>query len=1537
MREIGRWTARRLGRRSTRLGLFVVASVASVAFLACMALLTAVLLGSVAVKEGDAPTSPTQAIQLPHAGTVTHVPEDGVAGASVMEDSTPQDSAPQTPAADTSFESPVPLGPTPTRESRATGETVSAMGAIVPVATLEPIDVPGPVDALQLVSTAHLTLSKVIFVENEGQFPDAARFQVRGSGGGGVWLAQDGIWMTLLAPATGQLDLFPERIIRSSPADAVAVASQSPEGVQVRLSFVGANSSPDLEPFRSLATHASYFRGTDETGWHAQVPVWGGVRYVDLYPGIDLELVGEGEDYVQRLVVHAGADLNQVKLRVDGVDALRLEAVPGAPPERDTGSEGIETASSTSGNRGEASYLVLTTALGEVALPLFQVVAPDGDPLDETPEATPRITDDGLTVEAPFFLYLDEDTEQGQPQGFSLRPDDPADLLYLNFLGKGGTDSVYGVAVDGAGNAYLAGHSYLPLELGAPGAFDPSSSGSYESMVTKLAASGTETAYLVIVGGGADDSARDVAVDRAGGVYVTGSTRSADLTLTADAFRTTYGGGSDAFLFKVDADGTGLAYATYLGGKGDDWGRGIAVDGDGSAYVAGATESPGFPVTVGAADAVHGDHDAFVAKFNAQGSGLAYATFLGGSAADDAWAIAVDDMGHAYVAGATESIDFPTEKALDPSYNGGQDAFVAKLDRAGTSLVYSTFLGGQDADGGSGIAVGRDGSAYLTGYTRSSDFPSVDWASDSSYGGGYDAFVLKLEPAGTALDYATFLGEGGDEWGQAIAVDSMDHAYVTGSGQIPPAADASTPTAGHEEGLRALVVRLDALGTDLAYATYLSGDGDGHGRAIAVDGMGSAYVAGMAEARPGAAGAAGQLWDAFVSKLVVGTPFLDLPVSYTNFALAALGNVGDRGLGRVNSWFDHNTPNHARNRSLVRWDGVELALSGSHLPRIGESWYDGHGGIDFHWDVLDESIYAAAPGTVVDTVDNCRLGDQSCGNGFGNRVWIDHGNGYATVYAHLKSVQVAENTLIVEPAAQPLGIMGNTGRSLGTHLHFALYFDRNGDRQWTREEVVDPYGWLGSDADPWRGHSRYLWKQPLSTQQIVGGPGNEPSADGRWILTSPSGLVTVTIPAEAVASTALMQLWDMPPAVAPSAGWRPTGRSFLLEARRLDGALESGSPLFVEPLSLQMAFRKEDTVHLDLDELTLQRWDDQSRGWKPVQTEVDSDGRQVLAQTSSAGRFDLHAPLSCPVDGPEPDDHYASAQTVRADGSGLQRVFDMEGDVDWLRFEAEARALYLVQVRPLADGVRPEVRLYDPDSIRRLASGKGLTSTLQWRAPENGVWLLRISQPAGAKHGCDAVYEISVGQLIAAQSVAIRGPAAGTVGAGYTFTATVSPTLASLPLTYAWQITGGAAETHTGALSNTLSFAWETPSTYQIQVEVSNAAGKVSGSHSIVVHPPVDASFEASARSGRVPHEVRFTNTSQGDYDRVRWEFGDGTEGQAKNPTHTYETPGLYTVTLRLSGPGGSDEITKEEYIMVEPAPLQGDHWIYLPLVRNKR
>jgi hypothetical protein len=293
-----------------------------------------------------------------------------------------------------------------------------------------------------------------------------------------------------------------------------------------------------------------------------------------------------------------------------------------------------------------------------------------------------------------------------------------------------------------------------------------------------------------------------IAVDGAGSAYVTGETQSDDFPTTPGAFDTSLDGyWSDAFVAKLNPAGSGLAYATFLGGSDTDIGFGIAVDGADSAYVTGRTFSSNFPTTPGAFDvSFNGFNDAFVLKLNPAGSGLAYATFLGGSssntgAADYGAAIAVDGAGSAYVTGETASSDFPTTPgAFDPSYNG---AFVAKFNPTGSGLVYATFLGGGGTDRGYAITVDGAGSAYVTGETSSSNFPTTPRALDTSLNGSYDAFVAKLNPAGSGLAYATFLGGNSYDYGYAIAVDGAGSAYVAGdtrSSDFPTTSGAFDPS-----------------------------------------------------------------------------------------------------------------------------------------------------------------------------------------------------------------------------------------------------------------------------------------------------------------------------------------------------------------------------------------------------------------------------------------------------------------------------------------------------------------------------------------------------------------------------------------------------------------------------------------------------------------------------------------------------------------------------------------------------------------------
>jgi len=706
------------------------------------------------------------------------------------------------------------------------------------------------------VSTA-LRNAPVMFIENVGQFAEGARFQVRGDLGT-MWLAEDAIWVTVLekpsSPQPPSPNLGEGGAFLPSPkfGRGAGGEDQPCKGVNLRLTFPGANPYPRIEPFDRLDTVVSYFIGNDPAKWHPDVPVWGGVRYKDLYPDIDLEITSENSRMVQRLVAKPGADLNAVRLRVEGVDAIDLLPSPAA-----------------SGRGAGGETLRLTTAVGEFTLPLLQAVTADGSPLPRA-EKGPEVQ--ANEVIAPFSSAPLLPSRSAQTAGAS-------DLLYATFLGGSGDDDGYGIAVDPSGTAYVTGWTGSSDFPTTPGAFDTSYNG-YDAFVVKLNAAGSALTYATFLGGGHDDAGKGIAVDSSGAAYVTGLTDSSDLPTTPGAFDTTYNGGRDAFVVKLNPAGSGLAYATFLGGSHWDVGLGIAVDGGGSAYVTGGTESSDLPTTPGAFDTTYnGYDDVFVSKLNPAGSALVYATFLGGSySGEQGWGIAVDSSGAAYVTGWTGSSDFPTTPgAFDTTLNGG-DAFVARLNPAGSGLAYATFLGGSySGEQGWGIAVDPSGAAYVTGETWSSDFPTTPGAFDTSFNGRGDAFVVKLNAAGSALTYATFLGGGHDDEGEGIAVDSSGAAYVTGwtsSSDFPTTPGAfDTSFNGDYD---AFVVKLNAAGSALTYATFLGGSGFDEGYGIAVDSSGAAYVTGYTESSdfpttPGAFDTSHNGHeDAFVAKLGMG-------------------------------------------------------------------------------------------------------------------------------------------------------------------------------------------------------------------------------------------------------------------------------------------------------------------------------------------------------------------------------------------------------------------------------------------------------------------------------------------------------------------------------------------------------------------------------------------------------------------------------------------------------------------------------------------
>ena len=387
--------------------------------------------------------------------------------------------------------------------------------------------------------------------------------------------------------------------------------------------------------------------------------------------------------------------------------------------------------------------------------------------------------------------------------------------------------------------------------------------------------------YSTLIGGSSNDFGIDIAVDRAGNAYVTGQTISPDFPTTPGAYDGVHGGAADAFVAKLDASGSKLEYATYLGGSGAEAGLSIAVDDAGRAYVSGGTASADFPTTPGAFDRTdHRNEDVWVAKLNPTGSELLYSTLLGGNAiaGDFGAAIAVDSTGHAYVAGGTGSPDFPSTPASFEATHNGEintlDAFVVKLKTDGSGLEFGTFLGGRCNDAITGIALDDQDRIFVTGSTVSNDFPTTAKAYDRVHRGDQDVFVSELSTDGRKLLASTYLGGKGFDWAQGIALGKSGDTTVTGwtkSGDFPTTRRAFDRSA--HGGEDAFVARLDAGGSELVYSTYLGGAGNDRGRAVVVDTAGNAYVTGATSSAefpttPGARTAkhVGDQ-DAFVTKL----------------------------------------------------------------------------------------------------------------------------------------------------------------------------------------------------------------------------------------------------------------------------------------------------------------------------------------------------------------------------------------------------------------------------------------------------------------------------------------------------------------------------------------------------------------------------------------------------------------------------------------------------------------------------------------------
>ncbi|WP_254563497.1 SBBP repeat-containing protein [Oscillatoria sp. HE19RPO] len=366
--------------------------------------------------------------------------------------------------------------------------------------------------------------------------------------------------------------------------------------------------------------------------------------------------------------------------------------------------------------------------------------------------------------------------------------------------------------------------------------------------------------YSSYLGGSQSDRGFDVALDQAGNIYIAGITQSANFP-TVGGIQSDNAGESDVFVTKLDPTGTTTLFSTYFGGSGteaSDEGANVSlqVDNAGNIYLSGNTNSTDLPTTAGSIQtSLSGEQDTFVAKFNNTGTELIYSTYLGGTGIETNWDMTLDNQGQVYLTGVTSSMDFPLVNAAQNTFGGigafsFGDVFVSKISPTGTELVYSTYLGGSEDDGALAIAVDESGSAYVAGYTASEDFPISPGAFQTQFNGAFlDAFVTKLDPSGSTIEYSTYLGGSGEVDGDyitGIAVDSSGNAYLAGytdSEDFPTIPGAFQPSFGG--GLYdSFVTKLNPTGTGLVYSTFLGGSEMDFSGPIALDSLGNAYIAG---------------------------------------------------------------------------------------------------------------------------------------------------------------------------------------------------------------------------------------------------------------------------------------------------------------------------------------------------------------------------------------------------------------------------------------------------------------------------------------------------------------------------------------------------------------------------------------------------------------------------------------------------------------------------------------------------------------------
>jgi len=640
------------------------------------------------------------------------------------------------------------------------------------------------------------------FIPNSGQFDEQASFCARASFYT-LWITGEGLVFDFawkqdsgLHDQKARKQIFEVGTNKASPKFESDVS---------RLRFPNSNCSPDIAPLEPSAYRVNYFLGNDPSKWVEDVGTYTGILYKDIYPHIDLKVYGVEKEIEYDWIVRPGGEASSIMLEYQDVEGTRID---------------------------QERNLVVATRFGEVV---------HRKPL-------------GYQLIAGRKVNVDVDFKRLKDNSFAFKTGtydrtheliiDPVVLIFSTFLGGNGWDNFGAIAVDSTQCVYVAGGTFS-TNFPVKSAYDPTHNGNEDVFVTKFNKSGKGLVYSTFIGGPMWEEALCMTLDKSNNVYFGGLAYDGFPTKNAyddDYDDSLHGDYYDAIVVKLSPTGK-LVYSTYLGKAEDDEAIGIAVDSAGRACVGGVTRNSDFPTKNAIRPSYKGKTDVFVTIFSAAGNSLLFSTFFGGSEYETLGGLALDDHGYIYIAGFTWSKDFPIKNAYDSSHNGKTDAFLAKLGPLGKSLVYSTFLGGGDYDIASGIAVDDSGSAHLTGWTSSKNFPKKN-AYDKTQNGEYDVFATKFAPNGQSLVYSTYIGGSKSDSGVDIALDSVGAACVVGITHSPDFPCFGAYNDSINGSVDAFVFKLSSNGSALLFSTYLGGSAEDRGLGIAMDKVDDIYVAG---------------------------------------------------------------------------------------------------------------------------------------------------------------------------------------------------------------------------------------------------------------------------------------------------------------------------------------------------------------------------------------------------------------------------------------------------------------------------------------------------------------------------------------------------------------------------------------------------------------------------------------------------------------------------------------------------------------------